>query len=141
MTASPVFSSLSLDEQFSLLDSTYESNMEPEIINSLDQIMNYSVDIKTTEKSLTLIDIIIKKINPHCIDKLLPPIFHALTSIKWQVKRTALVTMAKFADYHPVVTAQNMPQFINKLIEISSDPKKEIKQQVHATFKALRKTI
>jgi len=141
MISNCVFSTLSIDEQLSLLDLNYESNMEPDIINSLEQIMNYSVDIKTSEKALSLIDIIIRKINPYCIDQLFIPIFNGLVSIKWQVKRFSLIMMAKFAEYHPQVTAQTMPEFINKLIEISSDPKKEIKQQVHTTFLAVGNTI
>ena len=135
------FSLLLIDEQISLLDSKYESNMEPSIISSLEQIMQYSTDIKLSDKTIHIIDLIIKKINPYCIDIVSKYIFEGFVSIKWQVKRIALIMLAKMAEYHPTVTAQNMPEIINKLIEISSDPKKEIKQQVNATFLAVGNTI
>ena len=56
------FSSLNIDEQIDLLETQYESFMEPSILNSFDHILNYSTDYKLNEKSLKLGDLVIQKL-------------------------------------------------------------------------------
>lgn len=64
-----------------------------------------------------------------------------MQSIKWQHKHYSLCMISKFAQYHPKVIAQNMPTIISNLITISSEPKKEIKQQTLETFTTVCNTI
>jgi len=135
------FSSLNIDEQIDLLETQYESFMEPSILNSFDHILNYSTDYKLNEKSLKLGDLVIEKLNPYCFNKLSEHLFEGMKSMKWQIKQFSLILLAKFATYCPQVTAQNMPDIILNLITISSDPKKEIKTQTLATFNAVCNSI
>lgn len=135
------FSTLNIDEQINLLETQYETFMEPSIINSFDQILIYSTDFKLNEKSLKLGDLIIQKINPYCFSKLSQQLFEGMKSMKWQIKHFSLILLAKFATYYPQVTAQNMPDIVLNLITISSDPKKEIKTQTLNTFTAVCSSI
>jgi len=135
------FSSFDIDEQISLLENQYQTFMEPSILSSFEQILNYSTDFKLNEKSLKLGDLIIQKINPYCFSKLSHYLFEGMKSMKWQIKQFSLILLAKFASYYPQVTSQNMPDIILNLITISSDPKKEVKTQTLNTFNAVCNSI
>jgi len=135
------FSTLSIDEQINLLETQYESFLEPSILSSFEQILNYSTDFKLNEKSLKLGDLVIQKLNPYCFTELSKYLFEGMKSMKWQIKNFSLILLAKFATCYPQVTAQNMPDIILNLITISSDPKKEIKTQTLATFIAVCNSI
>ena len=136
-----IFSSFDIDEQINLLENQYQTYMEPSILNSFEQILNYSTDFKLNEKSLKLGDLIIQKINPYCFTKLSEHLFEGMKSMKWQIKQFSLILLSKFATYYPQVTAQNMPDIILNLITISSDPKKEIKTQTLNSFNAVCSSI
>ena len=141
ITESFSFSTLSIDEQINLLENQYQSYMEPSILQSVEQILNYATDVKITEKTMKLGDLMIQKINPYCFEKIAEPIFMGLKSMKWQVKQFSLLLLSKFSQYYPVVTAQNMPEIVLKLISITTDPKKEIKTQLLTTFNDVCNTI
>jgi hypothetical protein len=49
--------------------------------------------------------------------------------------------LSKFAETYPVVTSQNMPTIILKLINVVSDSKKEVKAQLLLTFQSVCNTI
>jgi hypothetical protein len=135
------FSSLNIDEQIALLENEYQSFMEVSILSSFDTIMNYSVDSKTNEKSIKLGELVIQKMNPYSFDKLSTQLFNGMKSMKWQVKQYSLLMLSKFANIHPLVTSQNLPEIITNLIIITSDPKKEIKNQTIDTFYNVCNTI
>jgi elongation factor 3 len=136
-----IFSAFDIDEQINLLETQYQSYMEPSILNSFEQILNYSTDFKLNEKSLKLGDLIIQKLNPYCFSKLSIHLFEGMKSMKWQIKQFSLILLSKFAVCYPQVTSQNMPDIILNLITISSDPKKEIKIQTLNTFNAVCSSI
>ena len=136
-----IFSSFDIEQQINLLENQYQTYMEPSILNSFEQILNYSTDFKLNEKSLKLGDLIIQKINPYCFSKLSEHLFEGMKSMKWQIKQFSLILLSKFATYYPQVTAQNMPDIILNLITISSDPKKEIKTQTLNSFNAVCSSI
>ena len=131
------FSSFDIDEQISLLENQYQTFMEPSILSSFEQILNYSTDFKLNEKSLKLGDLVIQKINPYSFSKLSQYLFEGMKSMKWQIKQFSLILLSKFAGYYPEVTSQNMPDIILNLITISSDPKKEVKTQTLNTFQSV----
>jgi hypothetical protein len=51
------------------------------------------------------------------------------------------VLFGQLATYHPVVVQRNLPEMILKLIEMSSDVKKEIKEQTKIAFTEITSTI
>ena len=90
------FSSFDIDEQINLLEKQYQTFMEPSILSSFEQILNYSTDFKLNEKSLKLGDLVIQKINPYCFSKLSKHLFEGMSSMKWQIKQFSLILLSKF---------------------------------------------
>jgi elongation factor 3 len=131
----------SLDKQIEFIKNEYDSSMEPIILEEFDKILEKAVDPKTNLQSLEFADLILQKINPYCFSKLSGILFEGLKSMKWQIKVFSLVILSKFASYYPTITAQNIPEIISNLITISSDPKKEVKNQVLLTFQEVCNTI
>ena len=136
-----VFASLDIDEKINVLETQYQSYMEPTILNSFEEILNYSTDFKLNEKSSKLGDLIIQKINPYSFSKLSQHLFEGMKSMKWQIKHFSLSLLSKFALKYPEVTSQNMPEIILNLIAISSDPKREVKTQTQETFNSVCNSI
>lgn len=136
-----VFASLDIDEKINVLETQYQSYMEPSILNSFEEILNYSTDFKLNEKSCKLGDLIIQKINPYSFSKLSQHLFEGMKSMKWQIKHFSLSLLSKFALKYPEVTSQNMPEIILNLIAISSDPKREVKTQTQETFNSVCNSI
>jgi elongation factor 3 len=127
---------------FSSLTSTNINDMkrlEPVIIENFSKLLDSSVDSKSGY--LENADAIVQKINPYCFSKLSPILFDGLKSMKWQVKVFSLVIISKFAQYHPIIVAQNMPDIITNLISIATDPKKEVKTQLTLTLQTVCSTI
>lgn len=135
------FSSQSLEKQIDFIKNNYHSSFEPLLLDEFHKLLEKSIDPKNNILSLELMDLILQKINPYCFSKLSVSLFEGLQSMKWQVKVFSLVILGKFASYYPTITAQNIPDIISNLINIASDPKKEVKTQLLITFEEVCKTI
>lgn len=132
---------LDLDAKIQLLETGYETYMEPAFVSAFDVVLPLAGDSKLTDKVAQFGSLLIQKVNPYCFTRLSESMFHGFTSIKWQVKHMSLVLLGVFAKTHPLQTAQHMPEIMKQLIDISSDPKKEVKTQVAATLLDVGKTI
>ena len=130
-----------LDTQVQLLTSLYQPYMELHMFNYIEYIFNNYSDVKQLPKIYELINIIVNLINPYSFEKFFPVIQVGLKSIKFITKLLALYMISQFSKTHKEVAAQYMPEIINELITISSDPKKEVKTQVQLTFSDLVDTI
>jgi elongation factor 3 len=118
-----------------------EKTTEPEIIQSLNQIIQNSVDIKNAESAFQLAKNIIQTCNPYSFTKIAPYLFEGLKSMKWQIRQFVLKLLSFYSECHPNIISQNMPEIINQLISVSQDPKKEVKQSVIECFHAVCATI
>ena len=136
-----IFTKLSIDEQIEILNTKYETYMEPEMIESFDNVINSYIDAKKSENVLQLGKLIIEKMNPYSFEKLSKHLFNGLVSMKWTIKVFELQMLSKFAETYSVVTSQHMPIIILKLINLISDPKKEVKTQLLLTFQSVCNTI
>jgi elongation factor 3 len=114
---------------------------EPELLVKFNELIGKSSDIKNIDELLSLGKDIITNINPYCWDKIQPNLFVGLESIKFQTKLFCLKSIQIFSNTYPHVTAQYMPDIINRLIVLASDPKKEVKITVEETFNAVVKTV
>jgi len=141
MTTNPSFQNSSMDEVLHWINTSYTPANEPFLVSNFETVINYASDAKNQDQTLALVSAILSKVNPQCYDKLALQWFNAFNSMKWQVKRMALQCISKFAQLHPTVAAQNMPEIINQLIIIGNDPKKEIRVQVQETFVDVCNTI
>jgi elongation factor 3 len=135
------FLQLSLDEKIATLREQFSPANEPYAASIFEEMMNTAADNKSYDKMVEMGDRIIQQINPYAFTKIAPTLFAGLKSMKWQTKQYALVMIAKFAQYHPAIVAQNMPEIINNLITITQDAKASVKTQTIETFRSVCTTI
>jgi elongation factor 3 len=114
---------------------------EPELLQELFKLIEKSSEVKNIDELLVKATEIIKNINSYCWEKLQKNIFFGLESIKFQTKIFCLKIIQNFSNIYPEVTSQYMPELINVLILLTSDPKKEVKIEVEQTFNIIVKTI
>lgn len=135
------FLQLSFDEKLATLCDQFSPAIEPYMASIFEEMMNVAADNKSYDKMVEMGDHIVHKINPYAFTKIAPTLFNGLKSIKWQTKQYALVMLAKFAQYHPTIVAQNMPEIITHLITITQDVKASIKTQTLETFRSVCSAI
>ena len=100
---------------------------EPELLIELFKLIEKSSEVKNTDELLIKATEVIKNINSYCWEKIQKNIFSGLESIKFQTKIFCLKIIQIFSNTYPEVTSQYMPELINALILLASDPKKEVK--------------
>ncbi len=129
------------DIQTPTLSKLYTPLMEPNIISYIEYLFSQSTDFKKLQNLYEIVNIIMDKINPYSFEKFFPLIKSGLSSVKYTTKLLSLYMISQFAKVHPTVAAQYMPDIITELINVSSDPKKEVKTQVLITFNDQVQTI
>ena len=135
------FLQLSLDEKLATLCEQFSPANEPYMASIFEEMMNTAADNKSYDKMVEMGDRMIQQINPYAFTQIAPILFGGLKSMKWQTKQYVLVMLAKFAQYHPAIVAQNMPEIINNLITITQDVKASIKAQTIETFRSVCSAI
>lgn len=84
---------------------------------------------------------IMTKMNAHSMQLCVKLLFEAMTSMKWQTKKGALVLLGSLATLQPEVVEMNIAQMILKLIDMASDVKKDVKEQTRICFGELCSVI
>jgi len=115
--------------------------IEPYTVIHLPSIMDAFANPKTADSALAAGNAILHKSSANSIRTVTSLIYEAFTSMKWQTKKGALVLLGALASHHPVVVQRNLPEMILKLIDMSSDVKKEVKEQCKIAFTELCGTI
>ena len=115
--------------------------IEPYTVIHLPLIMDAFANPKTADAALAAGNAILHKSSANSIRTVTSLIYEAFTSMKWQTKKGALVLLGALASHHPVVVQRNLPEMILKLIDMSSDVKKEVKEQCKIAFTELCGTI
>ena len=108
---------------------------------TLTEILDCFANPKTAEAASAAGNAILHKSNAHSIRIVTSVLYAAFKSMKWQTKKGALVLLGALGTHHPVVVQRNLPEMILKLIEIASDVKKEVKEQVRVAFTQITATI
>mmetsp|Transcript_289 Transcript_289/g.522 ORF Transcript_289/g.522 Transcript_289/m.522 type:complete len:1021 (+) Transcript_289:82-3144(+) len=115
--------------------------IEPYLVSVLPFILDCLASPKTAEAATEAGNAILHKSNGHSVRIITSVLYESFTSMKWQTKKGALVLFAALADHHSVVVQRNMPEMVQKLIEMASDVKKEVKEATRAAFKKVTSTI
>ena len=118
-----------------------ESWMEPYFLNFLPILMDNISFFKTCDQAKTTSISIIKKMNIYSIDIVLELLFKSLDSLKWQTKCGSLMILSLLKDLDNEVVKNKLPTIILKLIEITSDIKKEIKKETRICFNEICSVI
>jgi elongation factor 3 len=115
--------------------------IEPYLLELLPYILDNFAVPKTFEAASHAGNAILHKMNAYSIKIVMNLLYESMGSMKWQTKKGALVILGALGTHHPTVVKQNLPDFILKLIDMSSDVKKEVKDQTRAAFTELCATI
>ena len=111
-----------------------ESWQEPYFLDFLPILMDNIANFKTTEKAIETAKTIINKMNIYSIHVVLNLLFESFSSLRWQTKCGALTILGMFKNLDKKVVQQNLPTIILKLIDVSSDVKKEVRKHTNLCF-------
>lgn len=115
--------------------------IEPFMLDLLPSIMDNLAVPKTHDAAMAAGNAILHKSNAHSIRVITNLLYESFTSMKWQTKKGGLVLLGALGTHHPVVVQRNLPEMILRLIGISSDVKKEVKDQTRIAFTEICATI
>ena len=125
----------------SLLAEKSETWQEPYLLSFLPILMDNISFFKTSENAKDCAKLIISKMNLYSIDVVLDLLFSSLDSLKWQTKCGALTILGLLKNLDKKVVQQNLPKIILRLIDMTSDVKKDVKDQTRICFEELCSVI
>ena len=115
--------------------------MEPYFYPFLPSLMDNMGNFKTSEIARETSLVLIKKVNSHSIRFFIPMLYQRFQSLKWQTKKGALMLLGSFSEIRKEIVQRNLPSMILELISMTSDVKKEVKEQVRICFEQLCSVI
>lgn len=115
--------------------------IEPYLVEALPVILDALADKKTAEAATAAGTAILAKSSPNSIRVVTSLIYESFTSLKWQTKKGGLVLLGALGKIHPEIVQRNLPEMILKLIDMSSDVKKDVKEQTRVAFNEICATI
>ena len=127
---------LKLDHFDELKTYIQESNhtLEPYCLEALPDLLNKLTHIRTEDRARDVGILMIKKMNPFAMKIYMDAIYEHFTSMKWQIKKGALILLGYFACHQKEVVKFNLPNMILKLIGMASDVKEDVKRQTNNCF-------
>lgn len=114
---------------------------EPRFYKQIDALIDQFTDYKNYEQTKQSIFQVVDAINPVGCEFLLDIFFAKFQSEKWQIKLGAIEILTYCSSKYPKMIGYYIPEIIEKLITLSSEVKKEIKQAVKTAFEQVSKTI
>ena len=110
---------------------------EPHFIQIIPKLLEKLTDFKTSEQATKIGDLIISKMNPFSMKLYMDVLYDSMKSLKWQIKKGALVLLGLFAKHQSEVVKYNLPDMILHLIDMASDVKDHVKKQTRVCFEEL----
>jgi len=117
----------------------YEADlsMEPYFIEILPDILLKLTNNKTSEQAKKIGELIIQKMNPFSMRIYMDVLYENMNFMKWQVKKGALMLLGLFAKHQTEVVKFNLPNMILRLIDMTSDVKRDVQDQTRVCFNEL----
>ena len=110
---------------------------EPVLLELLPQILEKIGDHKNSESAKEIGELIISKMNPHAMKMYMDIIYESFSSMKWVIKKAALILLGSFAKHQKTVVQYNLPNMILRLIDMTSDVRKDVTAQTRVCFEEL----
>ena len=104
-------------------------SMEPFFIDILPDILLTLTNTKTSIQGKKIGELIIQKMNPFSMKIYMDVLYENMNSMKWQVKKGALMLLGLFAKHQKEVVKFNLPNMILRLIDMASDVKRDLQEQ------------
>ena len=127
----------------SLNNNILSSNLyyEPFIIQIIPDLLLKLTDNKTSSQALETGNIIIKNMNVFSIEIYMNVLYDHFTSMKWQIKKGALILLGLFANHQKDIVQYFLPNMFLKLIDMANDIKQDVKAQARICFQQLSSVI
>jgi len=134
------FAELLENNDFETLKTLIENSSlvdEPVLLELLPQILEKIGDHKNSESAKEIGELIISKMNPHAMKMYMDIIYESFSSMKWVIKKAALILLGSFAKHQKTVVQYNLPNMILRLIDMTSDVRKDVTAQTRVCFEEL----
>lgn len=134
------FAELLENNDFETLKTLIENSSlvdEPVLLELLPQILEKIGDHKNSESAKGIGELIISKMNPHAMKMYMDIIYDSFSSMKWVIKKAALILLGSFAKHQQKVVQYNLPNMILRLIDMTSDIRKDVTAQTRVCFEEL----
>jgi len=115
--------------------------MEPYILQVLPELLDCISHHKFGTQSIECCKNIVNNMNEQSMKILIEIIYTSFQSMKWQTKCGGLILLGCLSELHPETVKQNLYHMILKLIEVSSDVKRDVKMKTKDAFEKLCSTI
>jgi elongation factor 3 len=138
------FAELLENNDFETLKTLIENSSlvdEPVLLELLPHILEKIGDHKNSEPAKEIGEMIISKMNPHAMKMYMDIIYESFGTMKWVIKKAALILLGSFAKHQKTVVQYNLPNMILRLIDMTSDVRKEITTQTRVCFEELCSVI
>lgn len=138
------FAELLENNDFETLKTLIENSSlvdEPVLLELLPHILEKIGDHKNSEPAKEIGEMIISKMNPHAMIMYMDIIYESFGTMKWVIKKAALILLGSFAKHQKTVVQYNLPNMILRLIDMTSDVRKEITAQTRVCFEELCSVI
>jgi len=110
---------------------------EPYLLQLLPKILEKIGEHKNSESAREIGELIISRMNPHAMKMYMDIVYESFGSIKWVIKKSALILLGSFAKHQQKVVQYNLPSMILRLIDMTSDVKKDVNVQTRICFEEL----
>ncbi len=114
---------------------------EPYFIEMIPELLNKLTDYKTCEQAKETCNLIIEKMNVFSMKIYMNVLYKHFSSLKWQIKKGALVLLGLFGKHQKEIVQYNLPDMILRLIDMASDIKVDVKKQTRICFEELCSVI
>jgi elongation factor 3 len=128
-------------KNLALLAKSMDSWAEPYLLDCLPTLMDNISSFKTSAQATSTATAIIEKMNVYSIRVFLNLLYTSLNSMKWQTKCGALTILGMLKTFDKNIVQKNIPSIILRLIDMTSDIKKEIKQHTRICFEEITSVI
>ena len=119
----------------------YNKESEVFLINLIPDILDCLSEKSLFDETENLLELLFTKINSFSFELVFPFIIDSFQSLKFQTKLGGLKLLSLYTALNPKLISYNLPKIIESLISISTDLKKEVKNEVKNTFIIICSTI
>ena len=115
-------------ETITLLLQNFDYTNEPYFIKNIELLLSKLTNNKTSEQCKMVGELLISKMNPFAMKKYMDALYYNMDSMKWQIKKGALMLLGCFAKHQSWFVKFNLPNMILPLIDMTSDIKIQTRQ-------------
>ena len=119
----------------------FDYTNEPYFIRNIELLLTKLTNPKTSEQCKRVGELLIEKMNPFAMKIYMDALYENMNSMKWQIKKGALMLLGCFAKHQTSIVKFNLPNMILRLIDMSSDIKTDVKIQTRQCFNELCSVI